>query len=118
MEASPDFWNYLDKLIDMSQLMIDRPLGSRHPRFPELIYPLDYGYLDGTTSSDGHGVDVWLGSIAPPKLDAVLVTVDLYKCDVEIKLLLGCTAAEKELARAASSGDYMTAEMIVRRLEG
>jgi inorganic pyrophosphatase len=28
-----------------------------------MIYPLDYGYLEITTSSDGGGIDVWFGSL-------------------------------------------------------
>lgn len=118
MEKPPDFWDYLDELIRTSRLVIDRPRGSRHPRFPELVYPLDYGYLAETTGGDGHGVDAWLGSTIPPGLDAVLMTVDLYKRDVEIKLLLGCTTAEKELALAASARDPMAAELILRRVTG
>jgi inorganic pyrophosphatase len=116
MEDSPDFWNYLDELIRTSRLVIDRPKGSHHPRYPELVYPLDYGYLAKTISGDGHGVDVWLGSLTPPRLDAVLVTVDLHKKDVEIKLLLGCTPPEKELARTVSSQAMMAAELINRTL--
>jgi inorganic pyrophosphatase len=118
MEESPGFWDYLDELVRTSRLVIDRPRGSRHPRIPELVYPLDYGYLAETTSGDGHGVDVWLGSLVPPKLDSVLITVDLYKRDVEIKLLLGCTLAEKEQAQIASSGGWMAVELIARRLDG
>ena len=28
-----------------------------------VVYPLDYGYLQGTSSSDGEGIDVWRGSL-------------------------------------------------------
>jgi inorganic pyrophosphatase len=118
MVESPDFWDYLDELVQNRRLVIDRPQSSRHLRFPELVYSLDYGYLAGTTSSDGHGVDVWLGTLTPPKLDSVLITVDLYKRDVEIKILLGCTPAEKEQAQVASSRKWMAAELIMRRSDG
>ena len=56
---------------------------------------MDYGYLDGTKSSDNEGIDVWLGTDAEQKLDAIVCTVDLVKRDSEIKLLIGCTPAEK-----------------------
>ena len=36
-------------------VLVDRPLGSRHPERPDLIYPLNYGYLPGTLSGDGEG---------------------------------------------------------------
>ena len=41
------------------------------------------------------GIDVWRGSLPEGRLDAVVCTVDVRKRDAEIKLLLGCTAAEK-----------------------
>lgn len=87
------FWSALDQLVSTSSIFIDRPRGSAHPRYPEFIYPLDYGYLEGTSSMDGEGIDLWRGS-APPELTAILCTVDLIKRDSEIKLLLGCTEEE------------------------
>jgi inorganic pyrophosphatase len=56
------FWEALDTLVSSSKLVIDRPKGTHHPRFPEIIYPVDYGYLENTTSMDGHGIDVWCGT--------------------------------------------------------
>ncbi|MFB9949907.1 hypothetical protein ACFFP0_13660 [Rhizobium puerariae] len=93
------FWETLEALIATTELTIDRPAGSRHPRYPDLVYPLDYGFLDGTTSMDGGGIDVWRGSLRPAALVAIALTVDLAKKDSEIKLLLGCTAGEIETVR-------------------
>lgn len=58
-----DFWCKLDELVQSGDLVIDRPQGSAHPRYPDIIYPLDYGYLAGTTAADGEGIDVWVGSL-------------------------------------------------------
>ena len=89
------FWQRLDELLASKNIVIDRPRGSRHPRFSEIVYRLDYGYLDGTSSNDGEGVDVWLGSDPSQALDAVICTVDLDRGDAEMKLMVGCTAEEK-----------------------
>ena len=89
------FWQRLDSLLERSRIVIDRPKGSTHPRFSDIVYALDYGYLDGTTSTDGEGLDVWLGSDPDKKLDAVICTVDLDKGDAELKLMVGCTTEEK-----------------------
>ena len=89
------FWQRLDSLLESSRIVIDRPKGSTHPRFSDIVYALDYGYLDGTTSTDGEGLDVWLGSNPDKKLDAIICTVDLDKGDAEMKLMVGCTAEEK-----------------------
>ena len=79
------FWKYLDQIISESRIVIDRPKGSRHPRFPEIVYPLDYGYLEGTTASDGGGIDLYLGSRGTRHLSAIILTVDTFKRDAEIK---------------------------------
>jgi inorganic pyrophosphatase len=45
---------------------IDRPVGSRHPRFPDTIYPVHYGYVDGVFAPDGAEQDVYvLGTDKP-----------------------------------------------------
>ena len=45
------------ELLASQALMIDRPKGSIHPRYEDMIYPFDYGYLADTTSGDGIGID-------------------------------------------------------------
>ena len=93
-------FEHFDKLYAQSKLIIDRPRGSVHPRYPQIVYKLDYGYLDGTKSSDNEGIDVWLGTDAEQKLDAIVCTSDLVKKDSEIKLLIGCTPTEKSYIKS------------------
>ena len=93
-----EFWNLLDQWASSCPLVIDRPAGSAHPRYPDWIYPLDYGYWVGTASMDGEGVDVWVGTKEPRRVEGLLVTVDRGKGDAEIKVLLGCTPEEQVLA--------------------
>ena len=57
-----DFWKALDELVEYSAIVIDRPKGSVHPKWSDFVYKLDYGYLKGTSSMDGEGIDVWVGS--------------------------------------------------------
>jgi inorganic pyrophosphatase len=54
----PTFWDRLETLLAQHEIIIDRPQGTAHPRFPTLIYPLDYGYLADTSASDGIAVDL------------------------------------------------------------
>jgi len=89
-----EFWEAMETLVAASRLVIDRPKGSRHPRYPEIVYPLDYGFLEGTTAMDGGGVDVWRGSLRDQTIVGALCTIDLVKKDVEVKILLGCTPDE------------------------
>jgi len=92
--VNAEFWDYLQRLVDSNQIVIDRPKGSRHPRFQDKTYPVDYGYLDGTTSIDSSGVDIWVGSMGNKKVVGILGTVDLLKKDTELKILIDCTEDE------------------------
>ena len=92
-----DFWVNLENLITTSAIVIDRPKGSQHPRFPDFIYPVDYGYLTDTRAMDGHGIDIWVGTATPRTLDTILCTIDSLKKDAELKILYGCSVYEQEL---------------------
>jgi len=96
-EKSAVFWQTLDKLVAESKIVIDRPKDSRHPKYSNFIYSLDYGYLENTTTIDGSGIDIWKGTDGN-NVDAIICTVDLLKRDSEIKILIGCNENEKLLA--------------------
>ena len=91
---SEAYWSALEELVASSRIVIDRPKGKAHPRYPEKIYPLDYGYLEGTTTVDGGGIDVWIGEGGVGKVQGIQCTIDLFKRDAEIKILMGCTEEE------------------------
>lgn len=110
-----EFWATLDKLIAESEIIVDRPKGARHPRYPEVIYPVDYGYLENTRAMDGGGIDVWRGASGENKLIAIIVTVDILKRDSEIKLLLGVSAAEIDtVMNFHNESEYMKGLLIAR----
>jgi inorganic pyrophosphatase len=111
----PDLWDALEELVATSQLVIDRPKGATHPRYPEMRYPLDYGYLSDTTAMDGGGIDVWLGSLAERHVTGIVCTVDTLKRDSEIKVLVGCTLDEMRLIEQQHNGDYQRGLLVVRR---
>ena len=36
------FWETLDSLVNNSEIVIDRPKGTAHPKYPDFIYKVDY----------------------------------------------------------------------------
>lgn len=113
-----EFWAYIDELVSTSSIVIDRPQGSRHPRYPKLVYPLDYGYLEGTMAMDGGGIDVWVGSLDSHAPGAMMLTVDLKKRDAEMKVLLGCTEAENQVIEDFLNSSSMRGVLVRRQPEG
>ena len=53
---------FLNKIVTVK---IDRPLGSKHPKF-DYIYPINYGYIPDTISGDGEELDAYILGINKP----------------------------------------------------
>ena len=95
-------------------VVVDRPRGSAHPRYPSFIYPFDYGYLAGTVAADGGGVDVWRGSRQGAGVTGLICTVDLGKKDTEIKILVDCTPEQARTILAAHCDGAQSAILLER----
>ena len=53
---------YLGKKV---KVVMDRPMGSRHPEW-NFIYPINYGYVPNTISGDGEELDAYIVGIFEP----------------------------------------------------
>ena len=110
-----EFWIAIDTLINTHKIIIDRPKGSTHPKFKNIVYNVDYGYLENTKSMDNNGIDIFVGSKKDKIADCIICTVDLLKNDSEIKILFGCAEEEKQIVyQTLNSTSIMKGIMIKR----
>lgn len=56
-------WSYLGKAVTVK---IDRPAGSVHPEYPDIVYPVNYGYLPDTVGGDGKEFDCYVLGVCGP----------------------------------------------------
>ena len=79
--------SYLGRMVEFE---IDRPLGSAHPKHPDLIYPVNYGFIPGVFGGDGEELDVYLLGVDEPefKYTAQIVAV-VHRLDDEEDKLVG-----------------------------
>ncbi len=66
---------------------VDRPLGSHHPVYKELCYPVNYGYIKGIMAPDGEEQDAYILGVDTPieVFTGKVVAVIRRKNDVEEK---------------------------------
>ncbi len=102
-------WEAWEQLIRQRGWTIDRPYRSRHPLFAEVIYPIDYGYVNGTRSSDGEPIDLFVGH-GTRGLVGALLTIDRRRGKREVKLLYNCTAEEVYLVNGFINFDRQLLE--------
>jgi inorganic pyrophosphatase len=113
-----NFWRKLDQLVATCELVIDRPQGSPHPRYPAFVYPFDYGYLQDTRSGDGEGIDIWVGSLPVRRVTAIICSVETEQRDAEIKLLIGCTSQEAQTILQTHNVGAQSAILVPRPQQG
>ena len=72
------------------KVIVDRPLGSHHPKYKNMIYTVNYGYVPGIIAADGEEQDAYILGVNEPikeftgKVIAVIHRFD----DVEEKLIV------------------------------
>ena len=83
-------WRYTPKIGDTVAIKMDRPIGTVHPKHPDLVYPINYGYVPGLIAPDGEEQDAYVLGVDEPvneftgRLIAIIHRFD----DVEEKWVL------------------------------
>lgn len=69
------------------KVVVDRPIGSRHPKYQELIYPVNYGYVDGVMAPDGEEQDAYILGVGVPVKEFIgrVIAIIHREDDVEEK---------------------------------
>lgn len=81
---------------------IDRPLGSAHPDYPDMIYPVNYGYVEDIIADDGEEQDAYILGVDTP-LDTFtgkVIAIIHRENDIEDKWVVApddMTFTEKEI---------------------
>ncbi|MGL5440166.1 MAG: GrpB family protein [Filifactoraceae bacterium] len=77
---------YLGKTVEIK---IDRPIGSTHPKYSDIIYPVNYGYISGVLGGDGEELDVYLLGVDNPVKEYIARVIGIIHRhdDVEDKLV-------------------------------
>lgn len=86
--------SYLGKTVNIK---IDRPMGSVHPKHPELIYPINYGSIPNVFGSDGEKLRVYLLGVDVP--------VEEYTAPI-IGIIHGHNHAEDKLVAAPEESNF------------
>ena len=48
------------------KVIVDRPLGTYHPKYKELFYSVNYGYVEGMIAADGEEQDAYILGVNEP----------------------------------------------------
>ncbi len=86
---------------------IDRPLGSVHPKHGDIVYPVNYGFVEGIMAGDGEWQDAYVLGISEPvcQMEGCVIAVIHRLDDVEDKWVVaprGMRFSEEEIRRSTN----------------
>ena len=72
------------------KVVVDRPLGSYHPKHEDILYPINYGYIEGIFAGDGECQDCYIlgEKEAITAFDGVVIAIIHRLNDVENKWIV------------------------------
>lgn len=81
---------------------VDRPLGSYHPEYKDMYYPINYGYIEGVMAPDGEEQDAYILGVNEPvkKFTGKIIAIVRRKDDIEEKWVVvpdGVTFSKEEI---------------------
>lgn len=82
--------NYSSKFLGKTvSVKIDRPLGSKHPKYG-YVYPVNYGFIEGTKAPDGEELDAYVLGISKPlkKFKGTCIAIIHRTNDQDDKLII------------------------------
>lgn len=100
-------------------VIVDRPLGSCHPKHPDIVYPVNYGYVPGIMAPDGEEQDVYILGIDVPVKEFVgkVIAVVRRLDDVEDKWIVapeGLSFTKEDIERTIEFQErFFRSELIV-----
>ena len=99
------------------KVIVDRPMGSYHPKHKDLYYPVNYGYIPGIFAPDGEEQDAYLLGVSEPVTEfvgQVIAVIHRYD-DIEEKWVVapvGMTFTKEEIAlQTAFQEQYFKTEI-------
>lgn len=63
-------------------VLIDRPMGTYHPKHKDIYYPVNYGYIPGIIAGDGEEQDAYVLGVNEPLQEFTgVVTAIIHRID-------------------------------------
>ena len=72
---------------DIVKVVVDRPLGSYHPKHKDMYYTINYGYIEGIIAADGEEQDAYIIGVDEPVKEFVgrIIAIIHRNNDIEEK---------------------------------
>ena len=104
---------------DIVKVIVDRPMGSYHPKHKDIYYSVNYGYVPGVFALDGEEQDAYILGISQPvkEFTGKIIAIIHRQNDVEDKWVVApedaTFTADEVMAQVAFQEQYFQTEVIM-----
>ena len=101
------------------KVIVDRPLGSCHPEYSDMIYPVNYGYIEGIMAPDGEEQDAYILGVNVPvkEFSGKVIAIIRRKDDIEEKWVVApdniSFSSEEIVKQVAFAEQYFDSEILM-----
>ena len=101
------------------KVLVDRPLGSYHPKHRDIYYSVNYGYVPGVIASDGEEQEAYILGVHEPvsKFEGKVIAIIHRLDDVEDKWVVAPKNAsftkEEIMQQVAFQEKYFQTEILM-----
>ena len=105
-------------------VVVDRPLGTCHPSHPDIVYPVNYGYVPGRMAPDGEEQDAYILGVDRPisAFTGQVIAIIHRWDDVEEKWVVapeGMTFSKEQIEESVAFQErYFRSEVTVKEMSG
>ena len=109
----------LDPIVKSVNVTVDRPLGSLHPKHPDIQYPINYGYIPGIIAPDGEEQDAYILGVDFPleHFTGEVIAIVHRTNDIEDKWIVAPTGTtfhpEQIQAAIAFQEQYFETQLLI-----
>ena len=100
------------------RVIVDRPLGSRHPKHCDIFYSVNYGYVADVIAGDGEEQDAYILGVHEPLEEFLgsVIAIIRRKDDIEDKWVVApegvSFSAEEIMKQVAFQEQYFDSEIV------
>lgn len=100
------------------KVIVDRPLGSYHPKYKDIYYPINYGCIEGMIAPDGEEQDAYILGVDEPVNEFIgkVIAIIHRNDDIEEKLVVAPEkvhlSAEQIMEKVAFMEQYFDSEIV------
>lgn len=114
LENNAYFWQKIDSLYLSGDFKVLYKKGTKHPNFPNLVFPADYGMIETLSSNNKETIRFYRGNKSK-EIDAVVISANILEREIRAVVLVGLSEKEEQAVLTMMNQTEYQKAVLIRR---